>query len=260
MIKLVVLLVNLLFVTAFFSSSALGSFIEKEISPDQYFILEKIDNTDILAHWENLAQKNQGKMEQIQDTKKKGELYLGFGQFINQLSIIKKLIGSPNLVAWIAYVSNKRRPAQAMAKFEDIEMAVTVSTSSEAWFYSPMGISRWLGSNTKHPNISLNFLAFIGQEVKKQVPSLKYMITSPAISLFNLLKKQVPEQYFMYYYRSLYETIIDGDKNKLFWQENKLPVLSNENYYFFYLNPVQRGVNSYTIAIPIFYFEKLLLN
>lgn len=230
-------------------------FIQEKISDDLYFVLEKL-TPETVAHWQKLSELNKIKVDALEQ-KKRNEINQGFRVFVEALSTFEEY--SNDIIAWVAYISDRPRQENENAQFDDIEMAVTVSTGHNSWFYSPIGISRWLGNVTRHPNISVPFLAFIGSEFKKHYPGLEYMVTSPADSLFNILKKSISPEYFYYFYNGTYSYKYPDDKSKAFWASKKLPNLLNEdpNFFFFSRMRAQHYNLQNTIAIDISYLESL---
>jgi hypothetical protein len=258
-----------------------ASIVQEKISDDFYFVMEKLTPHNI-AMWKKLSNSANYTLR-AKKLKNEEQYLMGLMPFILNLDIISRdwdntisrdlsnVKTGNNIIGWVAYASNKPRYENMPPNLADIEMAVTVTTGANAWFYSPMGISRWLSySGEIHKGISVPFLSFIGRLMKEQYPQLEYMVTSPAESLFDILKKNIPKECFKYFYRKNNGKIFYGDKenienteaiedkeNKEFWLNHQLPKehRGDSSYVFFSDSPVQYLYDYYVVAIPIAFFQ-----
>lgn len=104
--------------------------------------------------------------------------------------------GDPDQV-WIAYVTTKKITTESinipLHTEGDILMALTVSTTPDLLFYSPMGIFRPLEiTSSSYKNLSMDLHSFIAKVIKLMYKNKEYMITMPIGKMGEIMAKSVP--------------------------------------------------------------------
>ncbi|MBT6528501.1 hypothetical protein HOL34_00100 [bacterium] len=170
---------------------------ESKIEDDLYFVMERLSHKNhykwemLIKEWMRLLRLDYKGLEKMNLD--------GVGSFL--ISI--KYFDSADV--WIAYASNKFVKTPRNFNEETVEMAMTVTTSSDAPLTTHMGISRspffqatYLRKNKKqHKRISAKLHSFAANVSIMRDASKKYMITRPAPKMRELLGKAFPNNSYI---------------------------------------------------------------
>lgn len=214
----------------------INDYLYKARKGDVWYVMERIDQfPERVEFWRNFSdteyKRNHSKYIRIYSKVKlpdkgflkaetredKSNLKDGLGAFKD---ILNEFHGQYQL--WIAFVSTQDIDSVEDIKPDDIEMYVTISTTSDAPMVTHMGINRSLGylvnatipymnedeikyfmmedrislSKPIHPKLAINLHAFAAQVILDQDPKKIYLITSPVENMAMMFVKALPNNVY----------------------------------------------------------------